>query len=212
MANTWFTADTHFGHDRLIELDRTRFGSIREHDDFLVDRWNSVVAPGDVVYHLGDVAWRMPALDEHVRRLNGRKVLIAGNHDLCWTNRSTARNVRRARRMVGRYVAAGFDEVISSGRMVAVMAGHPVMLSHLPADGDHAGMDRYADRRPAADGLPVVCGHVHGEWRTFGRQVNVGVDVWGFAPVHVDDVVDVLTSLPGVGGGVEPVRPAVMAG
>ena len=43
--------------------------------------WNEVVNPGDRVYHLGDVALQakyLPILD----RLNGKKVLIMGNHDI----------------------------------------------------------------------------------------------------------------------------------
>jgi calcineurin-like phosphoesterase family protein len=48
----------------------------------MVDNWNSVVKPGDKVYHLGDVFFGSPV---HFKalwpRLNGRKRLVVGNHD-----------------------------------------------------------------------------------------------------------------------------------
>lgn len=47
----------------------------------MIRRWNSVVRPFDKVYHLGDVVIRK----ENIRildRLNGKKRLIRGNHDI----------------------------------------------------------------------------------------------------------------------------------
>jgi calcineurin-like phosphoesterase family protein len=49
-------------------------------DEALVSNWNSVVKPDDRVYHLGDVVMNRRALSI-VGRLNGRKILIKGNHD-----------------------------------------------------------------------------------------------------------------------------------
>ena len=42
-----------------------------------------VVSTGDVVYHLGDVAWHKKAIDTDIllAHLNGTKILITGNHD-----------------------------------------------------------------------------------------------------------------------------------
>ena len=57
------------------------FASADEADEAMIERWNAVVGPYDRVYHLGDVAiprWGLGVL----RRLNGRKVLVKGNHDI----------------------------------------------------------------------------------------------------------------------------------
>jgi calcineurin-like phosphoesterase family protein len=43
--------------------------------------WNETVKPTDKVYHLGDVVINRKALNI-MRRLNGDKVLIRGNHDI----------------------------------------------------------------------------------------------------------------------------------
>jgi calcineurin-like phosphoesterase family protein len=58
------------------------FPSIQEHDETLIQRWNSVVGVDDKVYHLGDVGFKnSTALAQILQRLNGTKVLIRGNHD-----------------------------------------------------------------------------------------------------------------------------------
>ncbi|MEA3464751.1 MAG: metallophosphoesterase [Thermodesulfobacteriota bacterium] len=82
MSAIFFTADTHFGHTNIIkkELVARSFSCIEEHDQVLVDRWNSVVGKRDVVWHLGDVAWHASDL-KTVERLNGTKKLVLGNHD-----------------------------------------------------------------------------------------------------------------------------------
>lgn len=50
-------------------------------DEHQVKLWNDVVRPHDRVYHLGDVAIKRAGL-QTLSRLNGRKVLVKGNHDI----------------------------------------------------------------------------------------------------------------------------------
>lgn len=194
---TWFTADTHFGHANIIHLGPGRpFDTIEEHDEALVEAWNARVRPGDDVWLLGDASMKLSAIEDVVRRLNGSAHLVAGNHDGCWTAHPDAKRARRADRMVERYLAAGFASVHGSGVVPrATVAGRPVMLSHLPAYGDHYTDERYGPQRPVPGGLPLVHGHVHHLWRVEGRQVNVGVDVWGYAPVSEDELAAVLGEL-----------------
>jgi calcineurin-like phosphoesterase family protein len=55
--------------------------SAEEMDEEMIKRWNETVKPTDKVYHLGDVVINRKALGI-MRRLNGDKVLIRGNHDI----------------------------------------------------------------------------------------------------------------------------------
>lgn len=57
------------------------FTSTEEMDETMVERWNAVVRPQDTVYHLGDVVINKKSL-HHVKRLNGKKRLVRGNHDI----------------------------------------------------------------------------------------------------------------------------------
>lgn len=85
---TFLVSDTHFGHSRMYSQPFVRddgqrmrpWTSVEEADERMVAAWNEIVRPCDKVYHLGDVA--IPRSGIHVLgRLNGTKILIAGNHD-----------------------------------------------------------------------------------------------------------------------------------
>lgn len=78
----FYISDWHYGHANVIAFDNRPFKSLLEMDEALVDRWNAVVSPGDIVYVLGDMFWckaqdAIPIL----RSLKGQKFLIKGNHD-----------------------------------------------------------------------------------------------------------------------------------
>lgn len=79
MAKTWVVADPHFGH-KLMERLRP-WDTIKEHDEALVDNWNSVVRDGDRVYVLGDLCMNRRYIST-IDKCNGRKVLVKGNHDI----------------------------------------------------------------------------------------------------------------------------------
>ena len=49
---------------------------------YIIKRWNSIVKETDTVYHLGDVGFgSLQEVKSLVERLNGRKILLRGNHD-----------------------------------------------------------------------------------------------------------------------------------
>lgn len=78
----FFTADLHFGHERIIEFHPDRGNSLEEMHDRLVTNWNETVSRGDEVWMLGDFA--MGKLDTSLKffhKLNGSKHLVSGNHD-----------------------------------------------------------------------------------------------------------------------------------
>ena len=88
MANNVFLiSDTHFGHQNICSFMNEDGSKVRpwDHadkmDQELIDNWNSVVGEHDKVYHLGDVAMAKKFLVTMLA-LNGRKVLIRGNHDI----------------------------------------------------------------------------------------------------------------------------------
>ena len=87
MSKIWLISDTHLGNRKIgvggynnPNSLRPLFSSMEEHDEWLVDMWNSCVGKRDVVYHLGDVADSRSGL-ENIKRCRGIKHLILGNHD-----------------------------------------------------------------------------------------------------------------------------------
>jgi calcineurin-like phosphoesterase family protein len=88
MSKTWLVSDTHFGHAGVTKFlgpdGKTKlrpWDSVEEMDEAMVKLWNEVVKPEDRVWHLGDVVINRKSLPI-LGRLNGRKKLIMGNHDI----------------------------------------------------------------------------------------------------------------------------------
>ena len=88
MPAVFLVSDTHFGHNGVCHFMRSDgetklrpWDTAAEMDEEMVRRWNDTVRPNDKVYHLGDVVINRKALGI-MRRLNGDKVLIRGNHDI----------------------------------------------------------------------------------------------------------------------------------
>lgn len=80
--------DLHFCHNNIVKFKNETTGekvrpwdTIEEHDEGLIERWNSVVTQRDRVYVLGDVSMPRRGI-KMMERLNGSKVLIKGNHDV----------------------------------------------------------------------------------------------------------------------------------
>jgi calcineurin-like phosphoesterase family protein len=150
----FFTADTHFGDHRTINLHRRPFAGTAAMDDALVDGWNATVGPDDEVWHLGDVARRLADVASLLARLNGRKHLLRGNNDPAGTGQA------EGWASVGDYA----ELVVGDVRLV---------LCHYPFrswNGQH--------RRSIN-----LHGHSHGKLKPLPRQHDVGVDARGFRPV-----------------------------
>jgi calcineurin-like phosphoesterase family protein len=155
----FFTADTHFGDHRTINIQRRPFADTAAMDAMLIARWNDRVAPDDEVWHLGDVARRAADVAPLLDRLHGIKRLLAGNNDPDGTR-----------------TAAGWASV---GDYAEIMLdGHALVLCHYPFrswNGQH---------RKAIN----LHGHSHGRLKPLPRQFDVGVDARGFAPVTLAEL------------------------
>jgi len=87
MPEHYLISDLHLGHANILTFKRKdgtplrNFESVEEMHEVLHDNWNSVVKPADKVYVLGDVAINKKHLG-FLHRLNGKKKLICGNHDI----------------------------------------------------------------------------------------------------------------------------------
>ncbi len=82
--NFWCISDTHFWHENILKWGRGQFNNVEEMNEHIVQQWNSVVKPGDHVYHLGDVFFGGKTAQEEkalLARMHGKKRLIIGNHD-----------------------------------------------------------------------------------------------------------------------------------
>lgn len=186
------TSDTHFGHERNLVLSNRPFATIEEHDECLISNWNSVVPTDGLTFIVGDafLGDRLRLMHAYLPRLNGRKILVSGNHDKTFAGSASGwKHVRS-------YLDAGFEQVMAWGTYKLPptrpdRTGRTVLMSHFPYDGDSRGVDRHSGARLRDEGQVLLHGHVHGKFKTHrsaatgALQVNVGVDVWDYTPVSM---------------------------
>jgi calcineurin-like phosphoesterase family protein len=151
---TFFTSDSHFGDHRMINIWRRPFASTIEMDTAMINRWNAVVTADDEVWHLGDVARRSNEVEGLLDQLAGSKHLLRGNND-------------------------------SEATLAAVGWTSVADYAELEVDGCKLVLCHYPFRSWNGQGRKSINlhGHSHGRLKPMPRQFDVGVDVHGFAPV-----------------------------
>lgn len=85
----YYISDCHFFHQKLMsQMDHRPFSDVEEMNEYMIEQWNRKVRRNDEVVILGDFSWgNAEQTTELLSRLNGRKFLIRGNHDLYLNDR-----------------------------------------------------------------------------------------------------------------------------
>jgi calcineurin-like phosphoesterase family protein len=154
----YFTSDTHFGDHRVLNLYHRPFATVAAMDEALIAAWNATCGPDDEVWHLGDFARTASQAAALLPRLNGRKHLVVGNND-------PEPNAAVGWRSIQPYAELDED-------------GRKLVLCHYPFrswNGQHRGAIN-------------LHGHSHGRMKPLPRQFDVGVDVRGFRPVTLEEL------------------------
>ncbi len=162
MNNTFYIGDTHFNHANILKFEPTfrPFSSIEEHNEFLIDRWNSVVKKGDIVWHLGDLLFGKTTINTQIlARLNGRKKLIMGNHD-DFSNEYLIQNI-----------FPYFERVLGVGQ------SRGFVLTHIPVEGTQ--FFRWKGN---------IHGHTHSRNLEDPRYVNVSCEQIGLTPISYEEL------------------------
>lgn len=212
----YFTSDPHYQHknvikycgrpftnhvDKLTELTggfapQFELGLAIEQDvlemnEALIANWNSVVTPKDEVIVVGDFSLSFRPVELYTHRLNGKKILVAGNHDMCHPACKKSKKPEDQKKWAAKYIHYGWAEVHLKLELDLPGIGL-VNVSHLPykggGDSSEEG-DRHEKHRLDNDGRWFICGHVHEAWKIHNKQLNVGVDVWNYTPVSEEEVI-----------------------
>lgn len=172
MSRIFMTSDLHFGHDRGFLYEPRGFENIEDHDETVIQNWNSIVEPEDEVYILGDL---MLNNNEHgiecIKRLNGHLHIIYGNHDT------------DARKTL--YESLGFEihrwaEVIKYRKYNFYLSHFPTMTGNLEAESLHQC-------------LINLYGHTHQQFNFYQDipfMYHVGLDSHNNYPVLLDDIIE----------------------
>lgn len=211
MSDVFFTSDLHLFHPAMAwwrvtgkwpdEMGRKFITDriVQDHNEHLAQAWDETVREGDHVWVLGDLTAnnaRVEAAMRWVKRRPGVKHLVLGNHDPAHPMHSDSHKWEWS------YAEAFASLGIARSRKLTLPGGHRqrVLMSHFPYTGDgELKEDRGTQFRLRDEGLPILHGHVHtAERRTFAKtgnastQIHVGVDAWGFKPVPLETITELL--------------------
>lgn len=196
LDNTYATSDEHFWHLNVIRYCARPFTSVEEMNEKMILEWNKVVKPGDTVICFGDFSMAFRAVELYTKRLNGYKILIAGNHDFCHPAHKKSRHKENQDKWIQNYLDNGWNEVHFSGE-IEIPGVATVNANHMPYLENTSGEDvRHAKFRPRDDGRWLLCGHVHEKWAQRGKMINVGVDVRNFKPMSFREIVELINAEP----------------
>jgi calcineurin-like phosphoesterase family protein len=155
----YYTADTHFRHHNILETDNRPFASMEEMETAIISNWNRHVRPRDTVWFLGDFAFgNAKAAAEILERLNGRKHLVAGNHD------------DKVRKLPGWESSQSYAETYD---------GEDFLCLHHYAQRTWRDLQR---------GAFQLFGHSHGWLMPQCRSIDVGIMCWNYRPVTMVEI------------------------
>jgi calcineurin-like phosphoesterase family protein len=173
-------SDTHFRHQNILKFTDSatgalvrgdRFADVDEMDEHMIERWNSVIKQGDIVYHLGDVVmgdkeW----FKKNWPRLKGSKRLIVGNHD-----------------DIPFLSAGGFFKKVGMWRMFPEFG---LMLSHVPLHPSNLlRMVKPNGVWPDdCESLLNLHGHIHQNASPEGPYRNMSVEAVNYTPVNIEEL------------------------
>ena len=166
----YYVSDLHLHHLSIINMCGRPFDNIEEMNNILINNWNDTVSNNDIVYFLGDFAYKcnQQKATELLKQLNGKKYFIKGNHD-----KETWLNKIKEEHLIEDWF--NYKEINDNNRMV--------ILCHYPI---HSWNGLY-------HGSYHLYGHVHNrtvsnnEWQY--RRYNVSAEAINYKPVTLDDLI-----------------------
>lgn len=165
----YYTSDPHFFHENMIRLCNRPFQNVEEMNRVIQENWNNVVGKNDTIYILGDFAMRYENPKDVynlLNHLNGRKILITGNHD----------KLRKDSKFCNYFeYVKNYDEILDNNRRV--------ILFHYPME-DWNGKFR---------GSYHLYGHIHNNTSCIHGHIehrfNVCQDIHNFIPVTLNQLI-----------------------
>lgn len=186
----WYTSDTHFNHLNVVDYCDRPFrmadgrADIPAMNEALIKNWNEVVGTEDTVYHIGDFCMGDKSQIPNIaRRLNGKKILVLGNHDYKKPGLIRPEIIQAQRDGLFASVVTGLE---------VVDAGRKLMLKHEPEQccpGYTYALCGHVHQAFSRGSLVVSAGETpHWEADPDGMTINVGVDVSGYRPMTLDQL------------------------
>ncbi len=201
--NIFFTSDLHYSHQNIIKYCpwNRPWETAHEMNIALTEAWNSTVKDNDIVYFLGDFAMKSNLMKTIFPILNGRKIIISGNHDSTHSmHKKSAKSIEELKALDSRIEAIRDDMSTTIGKW-------NVKLNHFPYYEGAGAMDdygyevRYQEYRPTKGSEAFLLhGHTHSKpenrLNIEKRSYDVGWDPNGKL-LHIDEIETIIRSVVG---------------
>ena len=140
----YFISDLHFYHQNLNEqMDCRGFADGKEMNEYMIRQWNRRVGPKDEVVILGDLSvGKGKATNVIVEQLNGRLILLEGNHDRFLEDKQFDRS---------RFEWIGPYLELQDHKRKLVLCHYPILCYN----------GQYRKMRDGSDRTFMLYGHVH---------------------------------------------------
>lgn len=169
-SKVFFTSDIHFFHTNIIRYCKRPFKTAEEMNEVLVSNWNEKIPQDAEVFVVGDVSFgKLEETVKIIRRLNGRKHLVIGNHDEHFLQQPSFRACFETIADILQLVVE--DDETSSGKMDLFLCHYAMRVWN---KSHHGSINIY--------------GHSHSTLPPNDFQLDVGVDGNNFEPYSYDDV------------------------
>lgn len=173
MANIWLTSDLHFGHDREFIWGPRGFKNVYEMNEAIIKNWNTVIAPEDEVYVLGDLMLGDNEVGiKMIKQLKGKIHIILGNHD-------TAKRIELYEQCYN-IVDIKYADLIKYNGYSFYLSHYPTITSNLEKEfGKHCLLNIHGhthDQNNFYNGLPF-CYHT-------------GLDSHNCTPVEIETILN----------------------
>ena len=165
--NIYGISDNHWNHWQINRYCKRGFESLEQMNDSMTKKWNNTVRNEDLIINVGDVCFtkgESAAITAVFKKLNGRKILVKGNHD---------------RKSTAWYLTNGWDFVCD--RFVWVLNKKRILFIHDPkhiTDHDYKTCHY------------IFHGHLHekGPFITKKKQckiINLSVEKVNYTPINL---------------------------
>lgn len=179
MSEIWLTSDLHLMHSQPFLYEPRGFTSTEEMCEAIVERWNSVVKPDDIIYNLGDMAMNdVTSAIPYLQRLNGNQIWIFGNHDSLNKIQLIQENCSRIIR-IGDYHCS-YATILKHGKLTCYLSHYPTLTANY-------------DDRHLSQHVINFHGHIHSRtpWINLRNpfMYDVGMDAHDCYPVHIETAI-----------------------
>ena len=162
----YLISDFHLFHNNIIKYCNRDFKNIEEMNELILNNWNNTVGDDDYIFFLGDFVIGAQNKYETAQiiydSLKGKKIYLKGNHD---THLKKFTNIP-----------------VIDGPIEIIYRDKKIILNHVPIW--NFNRSRYDFH---------IFGHIHNNIVEnskvdLTRMKNVSVEMVGYKPVHIDDI------------------------